>query len=240
MAPRMHPLLPVHALMVAHLAGTVGCQKFASVGDAYALQFNGDSSCATAEVDSALWTEQGTVEAWVQADPNATYVVHPLIVWNGAFALWSDAEDQGYFTDTATDPKGASYSSGWMDGEVHHVAGTWDAGTVQLFLDGERKAFNTSNDVGIEVAGSINVGCWGTKGFHDGLVDEIRISSTVRYTDDFDAAQGPFVSDEDTVVLWHADEGDGPVALDSTTHADLQLENVDWTVFKIEGGAVSE
>ncbi|MGZ3699605.1 MAG: hypothetical protein ACXVCH_16050, partial [Bdellovibrionota bacterium] len=40
-----------------------------------------------------------------------------------------------------------------------------------------------------------------------GLVDEIRISNTQRYTSNFTPPLKPFQSDGSTVFLWHADSG---------------------------------
>lgn len=50
-----------------------------------------------------------------------------------------------------------------------------------------------------------------------GWVDEVRISTVIRYTADFTPPQAPFIPDGATVGLYHFDEGTGTVVLDSST-----------------------
>lgn len=49
-----------------------------------------------------------------------------------------------------------------------------------------------------------------------GWVDEVRISNIVRYTADFTPPDAPFVTDANTVGLYHFDEGSGTTVLDSS------------------------
>ncbi len=48
-----------------------------------------------------------------------------------------------------------------------------------------------------------------------GLMDEIRVSSTARYTEDFQPALR-HTPDSETLLLYHLDEGDGTVAHDAS------------------------
>jgi hypothetical protein len=48
-----------------------------------------------------------------------------------------------------------------------------------------------------------------------GWLDELRISTVLRYSDDF-TPQGPFSPDADTAALYHFDEGAGTVLGDSS------------------------
>ena len=177
-----------------------------------------------------------TIEGWVQAGDEAAGAVHPLVVWNGAFALWSDANGDGHFTDSSTEQIGADATSGWMDGEIHHVAGTYANGTASLFLDGKRLAFNTSSAMGTSPTSSIDIGCWSALGFHhEGIIDEVRLSSTVRYQEDFTPELSTFVFDSQTIHLWHFDEGKDDFALDEAQLADGYLNQAEWTEFSISG-----
>ena len=58
-----------------------------------------------------------------------------------------------------------------------------------------------------------------TSGFA-GILDEIRISQVARYTDEFAPPQPDerFQPDDDTLALYHCDEGTGEVLLDSSQH----------------------
>jgi hypothetical protein len=49
-----------------------------------------------------------------------------------------------------------------------------------------------------------------------GWFDELRLSTTLRYTSDFSPASAPFSPDADTAALYHFDEGAGSVATDSS------------------------
>ena len=49
-----------------------------------------------------------------------------------------------------------------------------------------------------------------------GTIDELRVSSTLRYTEPFDVKTHALVADEDTVALFHFDEATGESAEDET------------------------
>lgn len=99
-------------------------------------------------------------------------------------------------------------------GEWHHVAGVVDDGELRVYLDGV--------EVGAELLGGpivyaeqdLGFGwpCWsGNCRLMDGRLDEVRISSSARYEEVFAPAFEHTVVDEDTVVLWHMNEGEGVV-----------------------------
>ncbi len=50
---------------------------------------------------------------------------------------------------------------------------------------------------------------------YDGFMDEVRISSALRYAGVFTRPTSPFTADADTAALYHLDEGAGAVAGDS-------------------------
>ncbi len=51
---------------------------------------------------------------------------------------------------------------------------------------------------------------------YDGFLEEVRISSALRYTSVFTRPKGPFTTDADTAALYHLDEGAGLVVGDSS------------------------
>lgn len=51
-----------------------------------------------------------------------------------------------------------------------------------------------------------------------GEFDEFRVSTTLRYQDAFAPATAPFEPDDQTVGLYHFDEGEGTVATDASVH----------------------
>ncbi len=220
-----------HLVVLAALAG--GCNPIEAPSGAHALRFPDEDACAEVELPDASFPAALTVEAWVRADEAPPAGVHPLVVWNGAFALWEDADGVGTFGEDTPGGLGASAPTDWMDGELHHVAATWDGSTSSLYLDGERLAFHEGTAIGVEPAPRIQIGCWGAKEAHRGIIDEVRLSSTVRYADDFDRPEAPFEPDDATLHLWHLDEGEGAVSLDEAHAADVALDGVEWADFDL-------
>lgn len=113
------------------------------------------------------------------------------------------------------------------DGEWHHVAVTRSSSTglLELYVNGvlDGSAQGPTGDVSYRGGRATD---WPNDRFlvigaekHDydrnaypsfsGWMDELRISSVVRYTGDFTPPTAPFAPDDDTVGLYHFDEGDG-------------------------------
>jgi hypothetical protein len=97
--------------------------------------------------------------------------------------------------------------------EWNHVAGMFDAATQTATLAINGKV-GTPGDYEFDSVCSDQADTAYLGSFLDGALDEVRISSTVRYTDDF-TPEETFVADGSTVALWHFDEPDG-----ATTFAD--------------------
>lgn len=118
-----------------------------------------------------------------------------------------------------------------VDGEWHHVAVTRssETGLLQLYVDGELDG-SANGPVGDVSYRDGRQTPWPNDPFlvigaekHDagsaypsfsGWFDELRISSIVRYTDDFTPPVEPFVTDEHTLGLYHFDEGQGDKVTD--------------------------
>lgn len=67
----------------------------------------------------------------------------------------------------------------------------------------------------------------GTLGYDfNGFADDIRISSSIRYTQNFQAPTIPFVNDQSTLLLYHLDENDG-----STSIKDSSSNNIPSQLF---------
>lgn len=81
----------------------------------------------------------------------------------------------------------------WKPGEWHHVAVTWDGEEATIFLDGAKKGSQAiskglfGGDRSVFKGEFLIGGLWNgdnTQG-PEGLIDELRISNTVRYLEDF-------------------------------------------------------
>jgi PKD repeat protein len=131
------------------------------------------------------------------------------------------------------------------DDRWHHVAVTRTVatGAVVLFVDGvpEAEVAGPPGDVSypdrsVPEAECGGLPCTGSDPYlvigaekHDagpeypsfrGLVDELRLSTTVRYTGAFTPPRGRFTPDPGTAALYHFDEGGGTVVIDSAGTAD--------------------
>ncbi len=119
------------------------------------------------------------------------------------------------------------------DGAWHHVAVTrrFSDGRMELFVDGVREdsVIGPDGDISYRdgrmanypwepylVIGAEKHDAGAEFPSYNGWVDELRLSTTLRYTSDFTPPRGPFAPDVDTAALYHFDEGMGDVVGDSS------------------------
>ena len=143
----------------------------------------------------------------------------------------------------AGDPWSMCGTANVLDGGWHHVAvqRRRSDGWLWLFVDGvlDAEVDGPDGDVSYPDAGEPMDVCPGglcdysdpflaigaeKHGYggisYTGLVDELRISTTLRYDDGGYAVPGsPFAPDGDTVGLYHFDDAKGEVATDATANA---------------------
>lgn len=121
-----------------------------------------------------------------------------------------------------------------LDDQWHHVAVTRNAssGALAIFLDGvlDASASGPSGDVSYPSGFSCPGGC-GADPFlvigaekHDvgpqypgfnGFLDELRLSTSIRYAGTFAPPSARFATDAETAALYHFDEGSGGVTVDA-------------------------
>ena len=111
--------------------------------------------------------------------------------------------------------------------EIHHVAGVYDGKALRLFVDGQSVGkFQQKSDAGwinaTEILKLVDrfaktsavlgrnrlTAPKSQNSFFHGIIDEVRISKTARYTRNF-TPKKRFTPDKDTLALYHFDEGDG-------------------------------
>jgi hypothetical protein len=166
-----------------------------------------------------------TIEGWFYVDnPNLSRVEVIGCKWSGyclsiqrnagspdliSFRVW---EDNGTNSDTIT-----AYlyymTAGW-----HHIAGVFDndADTFSLYYDGEQKASTSLSTNLFNSSNPFTVGGLPTANYFLGYIEEVRLSSNVRYSGtSYTVPNTPFTSDGNTRALWHFNE-----ALGATTFLD--------------------
>jgi hypothetical protein len=106
-----------------------------------------------------------------------------------------------------------------------HLAMSYDGSTFRYFINGE---LIYSEEGGMNTFGPenhdfvINRHTWNNGSSSSsrlsGQLDELRISTIARYTDEFTPSNYEFNNDQSTVGLWHFNEGVGDSALDASGH----------------------
>lgn len=114
-------------------------------------------------------------------------------------------------------------------GAWHHIAVTFGASKLTLFVDGELVATGPGPTTLPSSPTALGVG----RNFHNnfrfgGSIDEVRVSRTVRYTGAFSPA-AYHTPDADTIGLWHMDEGAGSTVSDESGHGyTLNVSGATW------------
>ncbi len=162
-----------------------------------------------------------TVEAWV--NPDKTDGENMVVNKEDVYEI---AVKDGFF-QTAIQPQGSGWEWWNSQGEIlaaewAHVAVTWDGTFISTFVNGQflekfdkpGPAANDSPDtfkVGRRTRGDA------THSIYTGMIDEVRISKVVRYTEvGFEVPRTAFVTDADTVALYHFDGATNGVVADAS------------------------
>ena len=208
-----------------------------------ALDFDGNDYVSV-EHTSELNLASGsfTTEAWAYLDAYSAYNVSPIVskmsrdsdISHG-WSIWIVGDDSqaGYLPGTPvvsiSQPDGQAYGVADAGTVVStetwfHIAATHDinTSTTTLWLDGIFVTSDTGSPPPSSNHVSLLVGlyrpladCGGVCRYWDGVVDEVRLSSEVRYTATF-TPEVHFLPDADTIALWHFSEGAGGTIYDDS------------------------
>ena len=207
-----------------------------------ALQFDGEDDrvdLPTLRYDSS---HSVTIEGWFTtqaAAERSTYLIDLGDVFsiNGS-GLWRTTIRNYSENDFANYFRGSTKSI--TPNERTHVAAVYDMSSIQLFVDGvlqeSRLERGSPDDDGpvtvpeleLRVGPRDRAGASSLGRSFPGIIDEVRISSVARYTEDF-TPEERFESDEDTLALYHFDEGDGEVLVESSGNGhDGEIHGANW------------
>jgi hypothetical protein len=122
------------------------------------------------------------------------------------------------------------------DGRWRHIAVTRHAetGRIAIYVDGRLDAAGDgppgridyragrdtefpASDPYLVIGAEKHDAGWEYPSF-TGLIDELRLSGVIRYTENFTPPAEPFAPDEHTRLLLHFDEGEGEIASDASGH----------------------
>jgi Concanavalin A-like lectin/glucanases superfamily len=200
----------------------------------YELQFNGQTSYVelpTLKYDGEI---PYTIEAIISPTPISGYRINPEThSYAHSMAIVTDTEFGG--VELGLTPAGISIdlnseSQGWYTKAKKpclpfletrmHVAAVIEDAEIRLYRNGELVASQPfEGPVGTSPF-TMRIGCspHPVTEFHEmfcGQIDEVRISNSARYTDDFEP-QSRLEADDDTEALYHFDEGQGDVLRDAS------------------------
>lgn len=183
-----------------------------------------------------------TIEFWVKTTENrtnSTYWQRPSLISsassggpsgdfgittnNGYIGIWSGLNSGG-------DNDFLSTTTQINDNAWHHIAAVNNGTDIKLYADGMLQG-SISSGLGLSTnaaplaigSSSLDFSFSGNLGtcnfFHAGLIDEVRFSSSVRYTANFTVPSAAFTSDANTVALYHFDGCVGGLVPDASSHA---------------------
>lgn len=148
----------------------------------------------------------GTIEGWIHTTNAGTKIWcgHDNWYWFGIAATkmtlhYGNGAGEAVITGT----------SAINDGNWHHVAAVFHSGSASLYVDGNREATSTAvRQVGTASQNTLTLGGFGGPGlasfdFVYGGIDEVRVSSTQRYTGtSYTVPTAAFTDDADTVAIY--------------------------------------
>lgn len=191
-----------------------------------ALSFDG-AGCAEIPIDDRANGPNMTVEFRLRGSSTHSQGVMPLMFWPGVLVA-AELDDGTAWFGAPDIVYGTPYTGALFDDQAHHIAATWTSeGRINLYVDGQNRGFAQATR---EIAGTtLYLGCWQERdAWLEGAMDEVRLSTVIRYNDSFTPAEEPFEVDEYTAALWHMDEGEGEAILDASRHFDGAVYGVEW------------
>jgi hypothetical protein len=173
------------------LTGTVASWTDSTMEGDYAAEFNGSSTLASTNLTYSGRQPRLSVAAWVKTTSNADQ----SIISFDRNKYWELGAQNGRFVWTVRDQGGVIHEIRGLlsndavvnDGDWHHVAATYDEGSMRLFVDGAQVAqssggtFRLGNGSTTSVPGVIGAG-------FTGALDDVRIYNS-RALDVEDAKQ---------------------------------------------------
>jgi hypothetical protein len=221
--------VPGRDLPVSMTLGEVPADFFSAAANrAFSFGRTNDAEVGGIRIEHASYRlPQGpfTLEAWVHSTSNEGSQGIVAKTQSSEYALFAHQGRPSF--DVHLDGK---YVTARADKELPlhqwvHVAGVYDGQQVVLFVDGQRVAategtgVRTENQLPLMIAADPDGRGQATRPFL-GMVDEVRLSTGVRYSADF-PPQLRFEPDADTVLLFHLDQKIGPFWVDHSHHGVL-------------------
>ena len=216
----------VRTLLILAMAPACSVEATLYEGD-HALAFDG-AGCVEAVGEPIALGNVLTLELWFQSE--AANADGALLTLGNAIMLWADSTGTGLSAPAERPNTGWQNGISLYDGALHHVAATWtEDGGGNLFIDGIRTGSGQPWST-LPAIERIALGCWPDGGREVvGVIDEVRISTMIRYPTNFNVPDQPFEMDENTLAIYHLDLGVGDRVLDAGDRFPGEIANAEWT-----------
>jgi formylglycine-generating enzyme required for sulfatase activity len=210
--------------------GCEECKKYSH------LSFLPSNSYASTALMDPVTVSDSTVEAWVRMPDSFSNVIKPVVLAQHnsstsslgfTIIVFSDNGSRTFIAKVKAATGNCGSNCSQLGGNDQLVAGSWyhvalvrDGDALRLYVDGALRDSTTVPPNYWPAAKTFRIGL-GEDPFwprFTGSVDEVRLSSVVRYSGDFNPARR-FAPDADTIALWHLDEASGTVALDASANS---------------------
>ncbi len=230
------------------------------VDNCSSVELNGESDMVEIpySTDWDFGSDSFTIEMWFK--PSASHRQALFAFENDyklgldfSYAGWCGGADRninmwasttGSSWNLLTADAGGGYACGTVSLDLdqwHHVAFVRSENRWMTFLNGEKNLDITVAGSVVNREESMRLGAWGwdREPHFDGLIDDFRVSSVARYTDNFEPSVG-FEPDEDTLGLWLFNEGTGTSSLDvARSHTASFVGSTNWST-ECPGGVALE
>ncbi|PIN75193.1 hypothetical protein COV22_00925, partial [Candidatus Woesearchaeota archaeon CG10_big_fil_rev_8_21_14_0_10_47_5] len=203
-------------------------------GERSSLEFDGYNDYVYVPSVNLSGASGFTIEAWFKAYPKSGT---GFIIGRGDYAANRSyiyyADNLLYFRARNASNENVDINSGIAIAARNwtHVAITYNSSQFRLYINGEFKSEANETDFNL-TALPVYIGSQGSGSFFRGLIDEVRVSDSVRYgsgsfgsDSGFNITHAPFTRDSHTRLLLHFDEYGNDTRFDGRAMDDSDFRN---------------
>jgi len=183
---------------------------------ATSIAFDGTGDRLDITNSDLMESAEGTIEAWVYMnafESGSTDYYHPPIYHKGNIYQNLSVNSSGTVISYlyTGSPNALSSNVNISTGAWNHLAVTWNSSGRKIWINGVERGSSSTSLSAMDSGGNnatFHMG-WGTNTSStkalNGYVDELRVSTTVRYTGSFTPYTSALTRDSNTTLLVHSD-----------------------------------
>lgn len=199
----------------------------------WALYFDGEAAAASSDAVDLDLGPDFTVEAWIRVD--SADATGPIIVFRGVGTTGWSLEIEaiqsrlvfGFFDNNGAWNEVVGTDLAALDPGWHHVAGTKQAASLYLHVDGSVASTQACAEGVSAPIVPLTIGTSADASLVYLGIDDVRVSSIARYDGSF-TPEAELVADPSTRVLLQIDEGQGSAIFDDVASIPFELQGMTW------------